>query len=91
MVASGFFLDEAFGEIKDPSLDNKVKKKKKKVKQDGPVVFDRSYNKIAKDIRTDFDIFINSTLDFVIEESILIFLFSNNIYFKVNPPSIIIV
>ena len=50
MVASGCFLDEAFCEIKDPSLDNKVKKKKKKVKQDGPVVFDRSYNKIAKDI-----------------------------------------
>ena len=50
MVASGCFLDEAFGEIKNSSLDNKVKKKKKREKQEDPDVFDRSYNKMAKDI-----------------------------------------
>ena len=44
------FLDEAFGEIKDPSLDNKVKKEKEKGKTGWTRCFDRSYNKMAKDI-----------------------------------------
>ena len=40
MVANGCFLDEAFGEIKTQDIKNKRKKKKKET---GPIVFDRSF------------------------------------------------
>ena len=47
MVANGCFLDEAFGEIKTQDIKNKRKKKKKET---GPIVFDRSFNSMSEDI-----------------------------------------
>ena len=47
MVANGCFLDEAFGEIKTQDIKNKRKKKKKET---GPIVFDRSFNSMSENI-----------------------------------------
>tara|TARA_B100000214_G_scaffold370887_1_gene346308 strand:- start:3001 stop:3480 length:480 start_codon:yes stop_codon:yes gene_type:complete len=47
MVASGCFLDEAFGEIK---TQNENKGKKKKKKERGPSDFDQNYNSLSNNI-----------------------------------------
>ena len=48
MVANGCFLDEAFGEIKTPNVQNKGKKKKKREKSE--IEFDKNFNSMSQDV-----------------------------------------
>lgn len=50
MVANGCFLDEAFGEIKRSTSQNKGKKKNKSENNKSEVDFDKNFNSMAPDV-----------------------------------------
>ena len=48
MVANGCFLDEAFGEIKTPNVQNKGKKKRNVKRSE--IEFDKNFNSMSQDV-----------------------------------------